>query len=282
MKKDRAGSAPWWGEFPLQVDGPQCREIGPLRLWHRAHLNDFWLSFENEEGLAKSAADTAVPDGAVEERPGDEPPEDTEWLRWVMKETHQRMRLTPAFPDLPVVVKPEATLVLAPRVEVCVYVRCPLWVKLELLGAKDRTIKEIPTARLSNTWFGDYFDGMLCYWISSGAQRELAPDPARAHLAICPIHITNRSDENLSVEKICLRVEQLSLYAAQDQLWADEMRVAYRGSKNVSQLEAAGKPPKGLEHAECLAKPRNPTNKRFFAKTFLPLMALSGIGVLWD
>lgn len=258
-----------WGEFPLPSEVSNRWELGPLQLWCKIVHDDFWIAYQHQK------SEKEAEEGRVE------PPEEA-WSRWALKEAYERIRISPLFPDLPVVVKPEAPFILTPRAGAKVYVRCPLWIRLELAGKDNLTIKEIPAVVLSKTWFGEFTDGELCYWISSAARRQIEVDPDRPFLAICPIQITNQSEEELIVEKICLRVEGLSLFDSEGQLWAGKTKIAYRGSNILSQVEAAGKPPAEASKGKLITPPRNPAGKKFAEKTFASLKALPGIGLFLE
>lgn len=240
---------------------------GPLRVWCKSSGDELWVGFFHLEGDEKHAV-------------SDHPPEEIEWSRWAVGRPQQEVRIIPLFPDRPVVVKPENPFRVAKGARAKIYVRVPLWLRLELTTREALSLIEIPTVVLSNTWFGTYTEGELCYWISSGARRQIEPDPTRSYLAICPIQISNRSDGELQVEKLCLRVGGLSLFSYKGQLWSDETVVAYRGGVEPSQVEATGRPPAEAPEAELVTRPRNPVRKRLSVRTFASFRELPGLGLL--
>jgi len=99
-------------------------------------------------------------------------------------------------------------------------------------------------------------------------------------LSICPIQIINRSEDELLVEKICLRVEQLTLFTLKNQLWANETKTSYRGQAEDSEIEFSPKPPPDAPSARLVSTPRATTTKSFTAKTFASLKDLPGFGFL--
>ncbi|MFC1600836.1 DUF432 domain-containing protein [Candidatus Sumerlaeota bacterium] len=205
--------------------------------------------------------------------------DDLEWRRWALKAAPRKIQLAPLFPDLAVVVKPETSFVLHVDAQTKVYLRCPLWVRVEALNGKATTITELPTAELSKTWFGTFTEGELCYWISSGMRTGIEADAGRPYLAICPLKIANKSREPLKVEKLCLRVGGLSLFLKDRQLWSDEVTIDYRGSESISQIRAAGRAPAEARDGVMLSGPREAAKASFVAKTFIPLRSLSGFGL---
>lgn len=260
-----------WGEFPLPLEVSSRWEFGPLQLWCKIVHNDFWVTYQHQELEKGAGRQNSI-----------EPPEEVCWSRWPLKGAYERIRVSPLFPGLPVVVKPESPFILTPQAKTKVYVRCPLWIRLELVGKPNLTIEEVPTVVLSKTWFGEFTDGELCYWISSAARSQIETDPDRLFMAICPIHISNQSKEELIVEKICLRVGRLSLFDSKGQLWAGETRIAYDGSSNFSLVETTQKSPIEAGGGKLIAPPRNPASKNFAEKTFASLKSLPGIGLFLE
>ncbi|RMI15118.1 MAG: DUF432 domain-containing protein [Calditrichaeota bacterium] len=257
-----------WKAYPLPGDDPLFIRIGSLHLWIRSTTDELWLAYRHQES-ANGAEATSEPSAFPV-------PEDLQWHRWTFSHKSFEFHLRPIFPDLPVVVKPEYPFRVTPEVRTKIYIRVPLWVQVRL---KDTVITEIPSVVLSHTWFGSFTDGELCYWISSAARKKIDPDPTRPFLAICPVHIRNRSDEELLVEKICLRVKWLSLYLLEDQLWANEARVNYRGRESVSEIEVFRRPPPEAPGAKLITPPRE-ESRSFAAKTFASLKELPGLGML--
>lgn len=258
----------WWGSHPFPGEDPVCWNFGPLQLWCKSTADELWITFQHKEtsngGKDRGEASPVIPGTP-------------EWRRWTLRQSYKEIQVLPAFPDLPVVVKPESPFRVTRDVRTRIYVRVPVWVKI-LLGKTG--IVEIPAIVLSKTWFGNFTDGELCYWISSSARKKMEPDPSRPFLAICPIQIINRSEDELPVEKICLRVNQLAMYSARNQLWGNETRVIYKGQNESSEIEISHKAPPEAPEAKLISSSRETSKKGFTAKTFASLMDLPGLGFL--
>jgi hypothetical protein len=188
----------------------------------------------------------------------------------------------PAFPDRPLVVKPEHPFTLMRRAHARVYMRVPLWVRLEAVEeehGKGSLLVEVPTERLSETWWGDFRDGELAYWLTTSARRELRDELFEPHLVISTLQLENHSEGALPVEKLALRVEHLSIYEKEGRLWAEEVRVEYRGEAEGSDIIMDDEPPHEAEGAREITPARAQT-RSFRARTFARLRALSGLGGL--
>jgi len=167
MKNDSAFP---WTEYPLPSSTAAAWDFGPLRLWAKSLHNEIWLAYRYFDWDTDKSP------------PPNEPPEDLSWSRWVLKESYPTIRFQPRFPDHPVVVKPEVPFLLTSEAQAKIYVRCPLWVHIELYSRSVLEIDEVPTVILSHTWFGTFTEGDLCYWLTSSARREAVADARRPFL----------------------------------------------------------------------------------------------------
>lgn len=257
-----------WGEHEIPLKKIKNWSIGDLNLWCKRTKDEIQIAYSKISG------------DNIKETEINEPEENISWSRWALKKEHPTIQLVPLLPDRPVVVKPESPFKLNKGIHARVYIRVPIWIKINLTTRESVTLFEVPTVVLSNTWFGTFFEGELCYWISSGIRREIEADPTRPYLAICPIQLMNKSDNDLVVEKICLRVSNLSLFFDKKQLWADETKVTYKGEQSTSQIVFTGKPSAEAKAVELISSPRNPVKKSIVAHTFASLKDLPGIGIL--
>lgn len=256
-----------WGELALDGDGAVTDDIGPLRIWARARAGEVWLAHAPGSG-GRGADDAGPPD----------PPEEEDWTRWPVPEGTTAVRTAPVFPPRTVVAEPERSFRLLPRSRARVFVRVPLWARIHA-GSRDAPVlTEVPTVVLSDTWWGSFTEGELCYWLSTTARRQVSPDVFSPHLAVCPLLLSNGSDEELPVEKIAVRVAHLSLFSDEGRFWADETRVRYRGGDEGSEIRVTGERPDEAGEAARVAPPREtPPSRGFRGRTFARLKSLPGM-----
>lgn len=255
---------PPWGRLELPVETTLRHRIGP---------RDHWFAFRDREIQVASAP---VPEG--EATPTPEPPEGVEWARWAVPGEGRSVVLRPTLPNRSVVLQPELPFSLLPRAEARIYVRIPLWIRVEMADPERSLLSEVPTVDLSDTWWGSFLEGDLCYWLPTHARREMRAELIQPYLAICPLLLVNRSGTDLRVEKLAFRVAHLSLFAHRGGLWADESVVRYQGEAEGSQIEITGKPPPEASGAIRVADPRIPVSRGFTARTFARLLAFPGLG----
>lgn len=262
MASDSASTAIKWGDFPLDKS---------LLHWHLGELKLYCQAVGNE---IRVAADYQKMDDMQEPLTGEIA--ENLWHRWSLKKLPKEILLRPALPPLSVVVTPEQTYQVVAGISTVIYIGVPLWVQL-LAG--DVILFDGPVLQLSKTWFGNFLDGEMCYWVSTEANinpEPLMPDPL---LCICPVDIYNKSDEQLQVEKICLRTKNLSIYHARDSLWTNHTRVRHTGQGNASDIDVITAPPKEAKQAKIISEARAGKQKSFTAKTFATLKEIPGLGI---
>ncbi len=266
MNGERRGPEDLWGDRPVPAPGESQRfHIGPLTVWLRAEDGELWIAHSR-------ATRGEEPDRSL--------PDDAQWSRWALPEGHRHLHLSPVFPDRPLVVKPEHAFTLMRRASARVYVRVPVWVRVEAMdraGGRRVLLTEIPTVLLSETWWGDVLDGELAYWLTTQGRRKLAEELFNAHLVISAVQLDNLSDDDLRVEKLSLRVDHLSVYEKDGWLWAEEVRVEYHGEDEGTEIHMDDNPPPEAAGAREIS-PARVQGHSFKARTFARLRALSGWG----
>lgn len=266
MNGGRKGPEDLWGERPAPKPGQVERvDVGPLTLWLRGVPNEIWISHARPD-RSRPAADGA--------------PDDAEWSRWALAERPHRLRLRPVFPDRPLVLKPEHPFTLLRRAEARLFVRIPAWVRLEAVEedrGRTSVLTEIPTEPLSDTWWGSFLDGEMAYWLTTKGRRTVTPDLFEPHRVMSTLHLSNRSEDDLSVEKLALRVEHLSIYVKEGWLWAEEVEVHYHGEEEGSEIHMVDRPPAEARGAHEIS-PARAQVRSLRARTFARLRAWSGFG----
>ncbi|KAA3616600.1 MAG: DUF432 domain-containing protein [Calditrichaeota bacterium] len=205
------------------------------------------------------------------------------WKRWPVSGEVSHIQFDPVLPDRPLLVKPESSLYLWVNFKSKFFVRIPIALKISMIiGNKSTELLDIPIIKLSNTWFGTFQKGEVCYSISSGFGADIEPDKSRPFLAICPLRLKNDSRESLLVDKICMRSEHFSLFQSDSQLWTDELTIIYKGKNETSQISVSGKPPKRISGATLVSKPQKILKKSLYAPSFSSQKDLAGPKVFVD
>jgi hypothetical protein len=159
---------------------------------------------------------------------------------------------------------------------VTLYLSTPLWVRVELVESGRRPT-EIPSHRMSDTWFGPSTrEGTLCYATRTAGRLRLDRLPRRPHRALTPLTVQNRTAEPLALERIQLPVPHLSLYVTvDDAIWTDPVTMTHRTKGEGAAVQVREGPPSERPAAESIQAPREDTRHGLFTSTF------SAVGVLF-
>lgn len=250
-----------WQATEIAVDVVHHALVGPLELWVKRIADELHIAVERH----------ADPDGPSEAHrltaDASATSEDLPWVRWVVGQDENTVRLAPATPDRPVVVRPEVPLRLPSKKEALFFVNFPIWVRV-LVGAKQGVkLCEKSCVLLSKTWFGDPMSGSLCYSMRTRARRAIEDIQPRPHRAVCPVMIRNASEQQLDLERICVHVEHLTLYQGATRLWSNQIDVTFRGDSEISQLSYAKRPPTYEDVADVMCEARRPVKESLWARS---------------
>ena len=264
-----------WGRHTLSEGEVRSVRLGPRDLWFTARDGEILIATVNPRP-------DAHPDRHDPSAPPPTPPSRAPWQRWVAPAGESTILLRPTFPDRVLVLNPEAPFHLLPRAEAKVFVRVPLWIRVELpLNEDPRSaliLEEFPTAPLSDTWWGDFTEGESAYWIPTTARRAMRAELFSPHLAACTLVLTNRSREDLQVEKLALRAPQLSIFERENGFWSDTARVGYRGDEEETEVQVTGTAPDEAKGGVLITRPRTPAAKGVRAAGVGRFLPFSGIG----
>ena len=197
----------------------------------------------------------------------DEKPDSSDWRHYLHTEVSP-LQPAPVMPDKPVVARPDRALTLLPGQNALFFLGIPVWFLLSTSGPKPTRIFEEPLCVMSKTWFGDPITGELCYSLATRLHHAIDSVPPSAFLAVCPLAITNDSQTDLAFEKICLHVENLSVFRGHRRLWANRLNVIFKGPEQATQIEIVHAPPDFEKDLSLVADAREPASSWNIRKTF--------------
>jgi hypothetical protein len=246
--------------------------IGPLDFWIKRSQADWYLTHERQLDREKvqqvpAPLHFAQTDSRVQR---------LTWTRWVAGEESNQVQFLPALPDRSLVIRPRYPLNVPRGKDVLFFVNIPVWVRI-LVGLPEKTtLFELPTVVLSKTWFGDPTTGELCYSLKTKAMRDLNAVENHAYMATCPVLIRNQAPSDLDFQRICIRVEHLTVYQGETRLWTNQVEVQFRGEELTSQIIMNRDIPGFDEAAEAICPAREPVEKSLLKKSFFFLKSLTG------
>lgn len=176
--------------------------------------------------------------------------------------------LAPSLPLKPLVFKGTGLFV-SPGQKLLFYLKIPLTVQIFFSkNQPDKLLKELLVSPLSNSWFGDPDSGEPAFSIGN----EYFLNPENAHQgpfdALCPISVFNNSQGVLELERLIIRVENLSLYKKTDSIITSLVSLEYKGKDVISSVSYHYSKNIHGEKAEHIAKPQSDSSKNLLKINF--------------
>lgn len=194
-----------------------------------------------------------------------QPPADLQTIRIVSKRTEPVIRFRPVLGSMPLVVEAETPLLIMPKCSALVFVNIPLHIQLTTGTDFSTVLNEIPSVKLSKTFFGPPTDGDLCLALKTAAVRDkdlLLKKPNRAG---CAVKIINNSNEFLEFSKLCINTENLGIYLGKNRLWTNRVLISFYGHERTSEVHHKNGPP-GLDKNEIELVAETPYSGENFIK----------------
>ena len=259
----------WWGDYEVAANQTLRWQLGPKTLWITRGDNEWRVASAGGQDLLDNRLVIAEP---AEEPAGD----DIDVRRFASRSGNRSVRLGPALPDLPVVVKTTQPFFVPAMEETTLFLSAPLWLRVYLDGRKMELV-DTPIARPSDTWFGpDTMTGELCYALRTSARLHLEHLPRRPHRAISAVRIQNNAPSVLHIEKLKVPVPHLSLFASSEgHLWTEALTLEREADSDGTKVRLDDRPAK-IVATERIALPRKTMSKGFLLDAFGELFARKG------
>ncbi len=254
----------WWGEFNIEPGMAGHWTVGPLDLWLRNRPREWWVA-------QHSAPDAMERAGYFEHVEEAAPPESAKIERFGTTRPGTAVTVHPRASDRPIVARPEVPLWILGNDEVTLYVATPLWFGLEAFG---QTLIDVPTWRLSDTWFGDDTrTGELCYASLTGARLVANDVTMRARRVVTAVTIRNASTEKFNVERISLPVPELPLFVTDSGMfWTASITVERQAHGDLAHVTQDAGPGSEAEGAARLCDARVPQHPGVLVRTLRHLL----------
>lgn len=260
----------WWGRHSLSPGRTDFWQIGPLKLWveHQPYrITLFW----SHSPLWLDAHVRSIPGS------GDvgKPPVGSSTMTVAFgSDTRPDLTLSPALPDRPLVLRAPTPVSVLPGESVNLFVVSPLWMRLDLAEPL-KPVHEVPTFRLSDTWFGPISSmGTLCYASLSPLYLDLREVPLRSHCAVTAITIRNAGTNALKLDRINVPFPRLSLfYSPKTGFWTDRLTLIRKEDDEMADIKLDRQPPPEASPTQFVSGPRLSTSEvnptlRAFSKIF--------------
>lgn len=169
------------------------------------------------------------------------------------------LRLVPALPEKPLIFKGN-NLHISSGQKLIFFLKLPLNIQGYFSKIQpENLIKEISPFKLTDSWFGEPHNGEPAFALDSGSWQskdEILLSPLEA---ICPVTISNNFSGVLKVERLIIRVENMTLYKVAGKLITSLLTVEYKGKTINSSAKYSYSKTFHGEKPEIVAKPRTVT-----------------------
>jgi hypothetical protein len=261
-----------WDEAEVRDGGCRHWRVGPLGVWIARVEGEWQVADKRFDDEARVVAEECA--GI---------PDDVKPIRWATESEFPPVRLRPVCPDRSVVVRPDQAFRILPEGTARIYISIPVWVRVELLAKGDpMRLVDLPTVRLSNTWFGSLFKGELCYWEKTTARRRFDARAPQPHVATASMTFRNESKEELPLEKVCLRTSLLGVYRGKDRLWTSDVSVVSTSPTQPQKIDVREGAPAEAPEAMLLSEPREMRKGGIMARTFDLIQSIPGADLVME
>lgn len=176
--------------------------------------------------------------------------------------------IQPAMPEKPLVFKGSRMFV-SPQQKLTFFLKIPLTIQIYFSKAEpENLMKEITIKRLSDTWFGEADNGEIAFALGNEFALSMADISPSDFEAICPVTIFNNSYAPLEVERLIIRVENVTLYQHAGKATTSLVTIEYRGKEVVSSVDYRYSKIYNGEKAEVMTTPRNNSGKHMLKINF--------------
>jgi hypothetical protein len=184
------------------------------------------------------------------------------------------IRFVPRLADRSIVAKPIAPFLLPPHEKITVYLSSPVWLAIKI-GEQTESLLEIPSFKLSDTWFGPRpHIGELCYASRFSGRTNLELLPKRMSRIITPVQIVNNGSDKLKIEKIAIPSAYLAVYLTDaGELWTSELKVVRESDKATPQVNIEKNLPDYVKDARLISQPRENYVSGILGKTIDRLLS---------
>ncbi|MBE0649622.1 MAG: hypothetical protein IH595_02160 [Bacteroidales bacterium] len=220
--------------------------------------------------LKKTAQTTALFYQYQTKKKNVNPPKDAAWSKWVTIDKKIHVGFLPCLPEMPVQLTFREPLFVPEGNDIAFYYLFPTWIAVKLGKQLDILLGEFQSLQLSHTWNGNFFEGELIYedFPEVYFERPETVDPTKI---TCPLTIINKGNSNLVADKQILRLENLAVYADEQNFWTNKAQFEYTKSSELTDVKFSQNFLKSIGKFTLIQKPRNLDKKSVLLKKVSPI-----------
>lgn len=160
--------------------------------------------------------------------------------------------------DKPYEVNPAVDVKIAPQSRLVLYVSTPLWLQIKS-DNEGLCLVEYPTVVPRLSWVGkNTTQGSLCYSTKSSAPSVFSEVTQYQHRALTALELINDGDQLLTIDRLSLPLDILSLYYSETGgYWTESVRYRIQPATGETTIVAANRPPEELGSVNIISQARD-------------------------
>ncbi len=176
--------------------------------------------------------------------------------------------IAPALHSKPLVFK-GSRIFIAPHQKLTFFVKIPVIFQLYFSKISDENLlKEIPSRRLSDTWFGDPDNGIAAFALDSTHQLNFSDVETSAMEACCPVSIFNNCNQPLDVQRLIIKTDNMMLFEHNNKMVTSVVKLEYKGKDALSSASYGSSKLYHGENPVILANARSNDTKNLLKTNF--------------
>lgn len=264
----------WWGTFPLEEGAAARWRIGPMAVYAHRRRHEWRVVFSTVGPALDQTLET------MRSCSPDDLPDVEDAVRFGFLRSPPAIRLEPVPADRSVVLRPERTLLVPQGDAVEIFVSTPLWLRVSFAAVdtpderarrpEPSVAHEVPLYRPSDTWFGPSpMEGELCYANRTHAFLSLEEVQRYPHRARTIVHVRNRGEDVLRVDRLNVPVRHLSLFMAEDRsLWTERVTLTRDADGDMAAMRVGAGAPREVRGASKVIEPRDRMEMNVVVRAF--------------
>ncbi|MFY9151514.1 MAG: DUF432 domain-containing protein [Prolixibacteraceae bacterium] len=248
----------FWTKYTFAVNQTRLFKIGYSEVFIR-HIQNGWL-------IKSKKTDSEFAELEVEEVAGID--DDSDVLHFHTGKSHDLI-VIPALPEKSVVFRNNKNLKITAGEATNLFLRVPVNLQFYFQEVKDENrMLDLPTKRLSDTWFGEIDSGEPAFSIGSNYDKSFADVKAMDWEAILSVEIINNTSGSLDLQRLILHVEEFHLYLKNKQLLTNYATIEFKGQEQAGSVNLSVRKEIHGEKPVQLAKPRNSDTRNLLRRSF--------------
>lgn len=248
----------FWKKYEFALNQTRLFKTGFAQVWVK-HIPNGWL--------IKSQMNNH-PINGLEVEDVDDLEDSADVLHYHSGKSHELI-VVPALPTKSVVFRNNKNLKISAGEATDLFLRVPVNLQIYFQEVKDENrMLDLPTKRLSDTWFGDIDGGEPAFSIGSNYDKSFPEVQAFDWEAILSVEIINNTSGSLDLQRLILHVEEFQIYLKNKQLLTNHATIEFKGQEQAGSVNLSVRKEIHGDKPIQLARPRSLDSRNLLRRSF--------------